>query len=180
MPQLIKDRAIVDDRWTLVRDVELFATIGQDEPVIVPLAYWTQLRDLLSARGNVGVWLAPSDDPAKLEDDVANLPLIAVDFPQFTDGRGYSIGRLLREKFAFKGELRAIGDILRDQLYYLHACGFNAFAVRTDRSLADALKGLADFSDNYQATAVQPLALFRRRDSRVGGNVAPFDQSDPR
>ncbi len=180
MPQLIKDGAIVDDRWTLIRDVELFATVAEDEPVIVPLAYWTQLRDLLSARSNVGVWLAPSDDPAKLGDDVGRLPLIAVDFPQFTDGRGYSTGRLLREKFGFKGELRAIGDVLRDQLYYLQACGFNAFALRADRSLADALKGLADFSDNYQATADRPLPLFRRRESRVGGNVAPFDQSDPR
>ena len=180
MPQLIKDRAIADDAWTLVRDVELLATVSADVAVIVPLAYWTQHRDALSARGKVGVWLAPSDDPAKLGDDVGNLPLIAVDFPQFTDGRGYSIGRLLREKFGFRSELRAIGDILRDQLYYLHACGFNAFAVRPDRSIADALKGLADFSDNYQATAAQPVPLFRRRDTRVGGNVAPFDQSDPR
>ena len=180
MPQLIKDRAIVDDRWTLIREVESFPTVPADVPVIVPLAYWTQQRDLLSARGNVGVWLSPSEDPADLADDVVHLPLIAVDFPQFTDGRGYSTGRLLREKFGFKGELRAIGDILRDQLFYLHACGFSAFAVRANRGLADALKGLADFSDNYQATVDRPVPLFRRRESRVGGNVAPFDQSDPR
>jgi uncharacterized protein (DUF934 family) len=180
MPQLIKDRAIVDDRWTLVRDVESLSTVPSEATVIVPLAYWTQQRDTLRARGNVGVWLAPNDDPAELVDDIGRLPLIAVDFPQFIDGRGYSIGRLLRDRFGFKGELRAIGDILRDQLYYLHACGFDAFAVRADRNLADALKGLADFSDNYQTTAEQPLPLFRRRDSRVGGNVAPFDQSDPR
>jgi uncharacterized protein (DUF934 family) len=169
MPQLIKDRAIVDDRWTLLRDVEPFATITAETPVILPLAFWQQQRDALSARGNVGVWLAPSDDPATLADDVGQLPLIAVDFPQFTDGRGYSTGRLLREKFGFNGELRAIGDVLRDQLYYLHACGFNAFAVRAERDLADALKGFADFSNNYQSTVNQPAPLFRRRDTRVNG-----------
>jgi uncharacterized protein (DUF934 family) len=179
MPQLIKDRAIVNDRWTLIRDVEHFAALPEDAAVIVPLAYWQQQRDALSARGDVGVWLAPSDDPATLTDDVGQLPLIAVDFPQFTDGRGYSIGRLLREKYHYTGELRAIGEILRDQLLYLHACGFNAFAIRAERDLADALKGFADFSDSYQSTVVRPVPLFRRRESRVGGNVVAFDQSKP-
>jgi uncharacterized protein (DUF934 family) len=118
------------------------------------------------------VWLAPGDDPATLADDVGQLPLIAVDFPKFTDGRGYSTARLLREKYGYAGELRAIGDILRDQLYYLHACGFNAFAVRADRDLADALKGLGDFSDNYQTTVGRPVPLFRRRHTR-DGRVTP-------
>jgi uncharacterized protein (DUF934 family) len=180
MPQLIKDRAIVDDRWTLIRDVELFAAVPPDAAVIVPLAFWRRERNALVARGNVGVWLAPADDPAALAEDVGHLPLIAIDFPQFTDGRGYSIGRLLREKYRYTGELRAIGDILRDQLFYLHACGFSAFAIRADRDLTEALKSLADFSDNYQATVDRPVPLFRRRDSRVGGNVVAFDQSEPR
>jgi uncharacterized protein (DUF934 family) len=168
MPQLIKDRAIVDDRWTLIRDIEQFATVPADVPVIVPLAFWQPQRDALLARGNVGVWLAPNDDPAALAGDVGQLPLIAVDFLKFTDGRGYSTGRLLREKYSYAGELRAIGDILRDQLYYLHACGFNAFAVRADRDLADALKGFGDFSDNYQTTVDRPVPLFRRREANDG------------
>ena len=169
MPQLIKDRAIVDDRWTLLRNVEALASIPTEAPVIVPLAVWRQRRDALSARGNVGVWLAPTDDPALLANDVGLLPLIAVDFPQFTDGRGYSIGRLLRERYGYRGELRAIGDILRDQLYYLHACGFSAFAVHADRDLTDALKGLDDFSDNYQSTVARPVPLFRRRSTIEDG-----------
>jgi uncharacterized protein (DUF934 family) len=169
MPRLIKDRAIADDRWTLLRDAGQFAAIAADVAVIVPLAFWQHQRDALLARGNVGVWLASSDDPAALAGDVGRLPLIAVDFPVFTDGRGYSTGRLLREKLHYTGELRAIGDILRDQLYYLHACGFNAFAVRADRDLADALKGLRDFSDNYQATCDRPVPLFRRRAAIDGG-----------
>ena len=91
------------------------------------------------------------------------LALIAVDFPKFSDGRGYSIARLLRERYGFEGELRAIGDVLRDQLYYLRQCGFNAFAVRADRDVEAALRGLADFSDGYQASVATPLPLFRRR-----------------
>jgi len=163
MPQLIKNRAIVDDEWTLVRDPAAVAAVPADRAIIVPLAVWTSERQSLAARGRVGVWLAPADDPAALAGDIASLPLIAVDFPQFVDGRGYSTARLLREKYAFRGELRAIGDILRDQLYYLAQCGFDAFSLRSDRDLTDALAGFGDFSDSYQATVARPLPLFARR-----------------
>ncbi len=146
---------------------------GDDE-----VAVWRAERDALRARGEVGVWLKPDDDPELLAEDVGALPVVAVDFPKFTDGRGYSTARLLREKHGFAGELRAIGDVLRDQLYYLRQCGFNAFAVRSDRDLEDALKGFRDFSDNYQATAVQPLPLFRRRLlSATGGDWLPPTES---
>jgi uncharacterized protein (DUF934 family) len=130
--------------------------------VIVPLATWQSRRDELLARGDVAVWLAAADDPAELANDAAILPLIAIDFPQFTDGRGYSIGRLLRERYRFAGELRAIGDVQRDQLCYLSQCGFNAFSIRSDRSVEDALAGLAVFSDGYQSTTLR-TPWFRRR-----------------
>ena len=163
MPQLIKDGAIADDRWTLLREATSLADVPNGEPAIVPLALWLAERDALRSRGEIGVWLKPADDPDLLAVDCPALPLIAIDFPQFTDGRGYSIARLLREKHEFTGELRAIGDVLRDQLYYLWQCGFNAFAVRADRNVEDALKGLSDFSDNYQGTFARPVPLFRRR-----------------
>lgn len=162
MPQLIKDGAIVDDRWTLLREATL-AELPATVPALVPLALWRAERSALYARGAVGVWLKPDDDPEALASDCDSLPLIAVDFPQFADGRGYSLARLLRDKYGFAGELRAIGDVLRDQLFYLRQCGFNAFAVRSDRNLEAAIKGLRDFSDSYQATAANPLPLFRRR-----------------
>ena len=162
MPQLIRDGAIVEDRWTLLREAAP-GELPADGPVIVPLALWRAERGALLARGDVGVWLAPDADPGMLAADVGKLPVIAVDFPQFTDGRGYSTARLLREQYGFAGELRAIGDVLRDQLFYLRQCGFNAFAVRSGRDLTDALRGLGDFTDNYQATAAAPLPLFRRR-----------------
>lgn len=163
MPQLIKDRAIVDDSWTLLREVASLDDVPAATQVILPLTLWRTHRPILAARDDVGVWLTPSDDPDAVAGDVARLPLIAVDFPKFVDGRGYSIARLLREKYQFAGELRAIGDVLRDQLYYMSQCGFNAFAVRADRSVADAIAGLDDFSDNYQSTVARPVPLFRRR-----------------
>ena len=162
MPRLIKDGAVVEDRWTLIRD----AVSPDDLPrtaVIVPLSLWLSAREALRARADVGVWLKPDDDPDCLAADCPALPLIAVDFPQFSDGRGYSTARLLREKYGFAAELRAIGDVLRDQLYYMAQCGFNAFAVRADRDIDDAFKGLSDFSDNYQATWQRDVPLFRRR-----------------
>jgi len=176
MPRLIKDGAIVEDRWTLLRDAASLADVPEGVSAILPLALWRAEREALRARAEIGVWLKPDDDPELLADDVATLPLVAVDFPQFTDGRGYSTARLLREKLGFSGELRAIGDVLRDQLYYLRQCGFNAFAVRADRNLEEALKGLGDFSDNYQATAARPVPLFRRRRAPVAAD-APSQSS---
>ena len=162
MPRLIRDGAIVEDRWTLIREAVSLDDLPRTA-VIVPLSLWLSNRDVLRARADVGVWLRPEDDPDALAEDCAELRLIAVDFPQFSDGRGYSTARLLREKYGFAGELRAIGDVLRDQLYYLAQCGFNAFAIRDDRDAEDALKGLGDFSENYQATWAHPVPLFRRR-----------------
>ena len=171
MPLLIKNRAIVDDRWTLLRDAPSLADVPINTPVIVPLALWQAEHDVLAGRAAVGVWLKPSDDPDALAGDVAHLPLIAIDFPKFVDGRGYSSARLLREKHHFGGELRAIGDVLRDQLYYLRQCGFDAFAVRADHNFADAIGGLDDFSDNYQSTVAQPVPLFRRRNGAGAGDA---------
>ncbi|HEY3178910.1 MAG TPA: DUF934 domain-containing protein [Casimicrobiaceae bacterium] len=172
MPQqLIKGRAVVDDRWALLRDVT--SEPIPPGPVIVSLPVWKSRRDELSARGDVGVWLAAADDPAALAADTATLPLIAVDFPQFTDGRGYSIGRLLRERYGFTGELRAIGDVQRDQLYYLAQCGFNAFAIRADRGVDDALAGLAAFSDGYQLTNARTPWFRRRAEARANTTDPP-------
>lgn len=182
MPRVIRNRLPVDDAWTLVdagqpNDLPLPGT-----PVIVPLARWLAQREQLLARTDVGVWLQPSEDPDALAADVTALPLIAVEFPKFTDGRGYSTGRLLREKYHFSGELRAIGDVLRDQLYYLEQCGFNAFALRSDRDLTDALPSFNDFPDNYQATVRRPVPLFRRRltaPSAPAAGAVPVQPREP-
>jgi uncharacterized protein (DUF934 family) len=163
MPPLIRNRAIVADRWTLLRDAKALADVPAGVPVIVPLALWQAEHAVLLARGDVGVWLAPSDDPGAIADDLVALPLVAVDFPKFTDGRGYSIARLVRDRYRFTGELRAIGDVLRDQLFALSQCGFDAFALRADRDAAEALAGFDDFTGVYTATTKTPTPWFRRR-----------------
>jgi uncharacterized protein (DUF934 family) len=168
MRRLIRRGATVDDAYALVRDARSLADLPDATRVIVPLALWTVARAVLIARGNAGVWLAPADDPAALASDVGLIPVIAVDFPVFTDGRGYSIARLLRERYGYAGEMRAIGDIQRDQLYLLLQVGFDAFAVRDDKDLSDALAGLRDFADGYQFTQLR-TPWFRRRRALTGG-----------
>jgi uncharacterized protein (DUF934 family) len=161
MPQLIRNGAVAADGFTLVRAAAAAGELPAG-PVIVPLALWLAARDVLRARGDVGVWLAPAEDPALLADDAALLPVIAIDFPAFADGRGYSTARLLRERFGYRGELRAIGDIQRDQLYYLSQVGFDAFALLDGRDVQEALQALHDFSDGYQVTQ-RRTPWFRRR-----------------
>jgi uncharacterized protein (DUF934 family) len=133
--------------------------------VIVPLQVWLA-QAALKDRRDVGVWFASDERPEELQAALARNPqqfaLIAVDFPKFTDGRGYSIAYNLRTRLGYDGELRAIGDVLRDQLFYMQRVGFNAFAVRTDKNIDDALKGLTDFSEKYQAAWDEKIPLFRR------------------
>ena len=107
--------------------------------------------------------LEPADDPARFADRLRTVARVEVNFPSFTDGRGYSLARLLRERFGYQGELRAVGDVQRDQLYYLSRCGFDAFLLREDGDAGDALAALDDFSEAYQASVERPQPLFRRR-----------------
>jgi uncharacterized protein (DUF934 family) len=165
--RIILDRAIADDLWQLIPAGDAVPAGGK---IIVPLAAWLAGHAALSARGGqVGVWLKPDDEPGLLARDVARLPLIAVQFPQFTDGRGYSIARLLRERFGYRGELRAFGDVLRDQIFYMASVGFNAFALKDGKSLEEALSAFEDFFEAYQTSVARPVPYYRRR---LGGAPA--------
>ena len=163
--EIIKNAAVVANDWGLLRLDEGDAAESVVVPAgkaIVPLAVWQAQRAELAARlPDIGVWLASDERPEALGADVALLGLIAVDFPKFTDGRGYSIAYNLRARLGYQGELRAIGDVLRDQLFSMHRVGFDAYATRPDRSIHDALKGLTVFSETYQASVDQPQPLFR-------------------
>jgi len=112
------------------------------------------------------VVLEPGDDPRLLAGRLPALKIVAVNFPKYGDGRGYSIGRLLRERYGYRGELRAIGAVARDHLQQLARCGFDAFQLREGEDPQEALRGLDDFSEAYQASAAQPAPLFRRRAAR--------------
>ena len=170
--QLIKNGRVVTDP-------RLIVTLAEGEaptdiavpagPVLVPLAVWQARREELLARarsGELGVWLAAGEDVATLADDVSLLSVIGLQFPKFTDGRSYSAATLLRTRYAYRGELRAIGEVLRDQFNYMTRCGFDALQPRagrySDAQLQAALASIADFTQPYQHSVKDPLPLFRR------------------
>lgn len=169
MPRLIEGSIasggrIVDDDWTLVETADALRSAQPTSSLLVPHALWSAERDrLIEHPGPLGIVLEPDDDPATVADDLARIALIAVRFPKFTDGRGYSIARLLRERYGYRGSLRAVGDVLRDQLYYLLRCGFDSFAMKHEDHLEAALSAYRDFSDAYQTSVDRKLPLFARR-----------------
>ena len=171
---VIRDGRVEPDAWTFVGLAE--APVEAPLPagaVVVPLAYWKANRDPLSARGApVGVWLKADDDAAALAGDLDRLALVAVHFPKFTDGRGYSTAALLRRRYGYRGELRAFGDVGRDQLFYLLRCGFDAFTLAPHHDPRAALAGLEVFSVRYQGSVDDPLPLFRKR-GLPQGEAAP-------
>jgi uncharacterized protein (DUF934 family) len=157
--EIIKDRRIVTDGWRHVADDEAVPETGD---VIVSLARWRSEGPALRARaeGRVGVRVRPDED---VDATLATLPLVALEFPKFTDGRGYTKARLLRERYGFSGELRAVGYVLRDQIFYMARCGIDAFELAKGKSLEQALGAFDEMSVTYQGAADDPRPLWRRR-----------------
>lgn len=136
--------------------------------IIVPLSVFVERNAELESRianGEVGVWLATHELLEYLiqqQADLNVLPIIAVFVERFADGRIFSIGTLLRTRYGFKNELRAFGDVLRDQLFFLKRSGFTSFIVRQDRSALEAIASLNDFSKPYQGAVDEPQPVFKR------------------
>ncbi len=164
MQRIIKHNQIVDETWHLLPKETSFDELTNCDDYIVPLQMWRDHAHALKARdGGLGIWLDSDQEAEEIGEDVQHFQVIALNFPAFTDGRSYSNARLLRDRYGYKGELRAIGDVLRDQLFFMARCGFDAFVIRADKDPEDALQGLKDFSVTYQGATDQPLPLFRRR-----------------
>jgi uncharacterized protein (DUF934 family) len=174
--EIIRGREVVADDWSVLRLAEGEApesVLVPEGKIIVPLSVWLAQKETLSKRAELGVWIAPDERFDALKGEADRFAVIAVDFPKFNDGRGYSIAFNVRKRLGYTGELRAIGDVLRDQLFSMSRVGFNAYATRQDRSIHEALKGLTVFSETYQASVDQPLPLFRRKERDV-----PLEHSD--
>jgi uncharacterized protein (DUF934 family) len=154
MPRLIKDAQLSDDSWLAVDTDSERADTGR----ILSLAQWESLSD----KAGSAVQLEPGEAPSPLLEHLDDIALVAINFPVFTDGRGFSYARELRER-GFQGELRAVGAFIRDQLHYLKRSGFNAFQFASDTDAEAALGSINDFSEHYQAAIDQPQPLFRRR-----------------
>lgn len=167
MTQIIKNRQALTDEFThvILAEEEAAETVALPAgAVLVPLSVWQVRKAELTSRGTpVGVWLDVTEGPEMIADDLTQLSVVGVNFPKFTDGRGYSTARLLRDRYRYQGELRAIGDVLHDQLFYMTRCGFDAFALKEGKDIAKAVQAFETFKTPYQAAVDQPNPLFRRR-----------------
>ncbi|MFO1154310.1 MAG: DUF934 domain-containing protein [Rhodospirillales bacterium] len=163
---LIKNGQITADPYVNLGDDD---PLPDGAPVIVSLARWHGERQALLGRGvGVGVRLASNQQAAEIADDLGDLALVALEFPIFRDGRHYTTARLLRERHGFRGEVRAVGNVLRDQYLFMQRCGFDAFEVKDDGALAAWREAIHEFSVFYQPTGDGRLtAPLARRLSRA-------------
>ena len=159
MQKLIKDNAIVDDNWLLVEGDEN-APAGQ--PVVLPLARWLALPEGQRSSGDTAPWIDSGEEFEEYLEALKQAPMIVLNFPGFMDGRNFSAAEILRRE-GFDGELRAVGYLIQDQLFFLKRCGFDSVQLREGTDLEAALASLEDFSVNYQTSADTEQPLFRRR-----------------
>lgn len=161
--RVIKNKQILDDEWQLLADLADDAALP-DGKVIVPWSYWLAHRDELRKPGTKYAVLINGDiETEGVADDLQYFELIALDFPVFTDGRSYSHARLLRDRFHYTGELRAVGDVLRDQLFFMQRCGIDSYQLRADKNIDDALTAFDDFTVKYQTAADQAEPIYKVR-----------------
>jgi uncharacterized protein (DUF934 family) len=161
--QLLKGDEPTADDWQVVEHAESPDALP-DGPVICPAAFWLQHRDaLVRRRALVGVWLSGDEEPDALSAHLAQLPLIAVRFPAFNDGRALSLAVLLRKRLGFTGELRAIGAVHEDLIHYMHRCGIDSYLLRDGGNVDVARRAYNAMSDYYQGSVIEPLPRYRRR-----------------
>jgi uncharacterized protein (DUF934 family) len=165
---LIRDRQQADDPFVYVADE---AQIPPDGPVIVSLAHWQNHREALIQRGHpVGVRLKSDQHPEAIADSLQHFDVIALEFPTFRDGRPYSYARLIRDRYGFTGELRAVGDVLLEQLHYMERVGFNAFDLDSEDPEQAIRIASGDFSVWYQPSGDDRpnAAQLRQKNKRPG------------
>jgi len=147
---LIRDEQLVEDAYTSVADDNDLPVSGA---VLVSLKRWTNERDALIARADpIGVRLKSDESPELIAGDLDQIALVALEFPQFRDGRAFSYARILRERLGFQGQVRAVGDVLMEQLHFMLRSGFNAFEIESKDPLGQFRTAMADFSVWYQPT----------------------------
>ncbi len=167
MAQLIKHGVATTDSWQILDLAagESPETVALPEgDVIFPLAVWQARKDEIVSRPTIGLLLQPADRVEDVAGELASFNLIAVNFPKFVDGRGYSTAALLRQRYGYTGELRAVGDVLHDQLFFMRRVGFDSYALKDGKSLDYAIAaGFKPFTEAYQGATDQAQPHFRRR-----------------
>ncbi len=161
--QVIKDKQVIEDNWTRFEPGDDDAALPEGD-IIVPLAYWQARREeLLGREGKVAVCINGDDELSDIESELDGFELIAIEFPVFRDGRGYSMARALRQRHNFQGDIRAVGEVLRDQLYFMQRVGISSYQLKDGKDPQDALKGFTEFSVRYQGAVDNGEAIYSRR-----------------
>lgn len=156
---LIKNGRIANEDWAFVEDD---APLGEGQTSVTLARFKAERDDLLGRNVPLGVRLLPGDDPHDLVDDLDRLSLIEVSFPKYADGRGYSQAQLLRRRLGYEGELRAVGDVLRDQALLMVRSGFDAVML-ANSDLSGFEAALAEYKHAYQSDAAGTTSVFNRR-----------------
>ncbi|MGB0630037.1 MAG: DUF934 domain-containing protein [Alphaproteobacteria bacterium] len=160
---VVKDGTIIEDPWVHVADGE---DLPLETPVIVSADRWLSDRASLVHRNSAtGVRLRNDQSPDDLGEDLHRFGVVALEFPAFKDGRAYTQARLLRERFRFAGEVRAYGDVLRDQLLFMQRCGIDAFEIRKQADAEAFARAVDEISVFYQPAADdrRPASALRHR-----------------
>lgn len=168
MAQLIKNQAVTVDPWKTLELAEGETPESVALPagdIIFPLAVWLARKaEIVSCHKRIGLLLKSDDRVEDIAGDLDYFVVIAVDFPKFVDGRGYSTASLLRQRYHYQGELRAVGDVLHDQLFFMRRVGFDAYALKAEKDALYAIAaGFTPFGDTYQTSTSQPQPHYRRR-----------------
>ena len=168
MAQLIKNQNVTVDTWQTLEipEGETAETVALPAgDIIFPFAVWQARKtEIISCHKRIGLLIQPDELIEDVAGDLDYFIVIAVNFPKFVDGRGYSTASLLRQRYHYEGELRAVGDVLHDQLFFMQRVGFDAYALKDGKNAVYALAaGFTPFSDSYQTSTNQPQPHFRRR-----------------
>jgi uncharacterized protein (DUF934 family) len=162
--RILRRRALVEDDWAVVEDGRAEVEAAAGGKVIVTLARWRAEREaLLVAHAAVGVLVPNTADIEAVYAEISDRPLIALQFPTFTDGRALTQAVLLRKRLGFTGELRALGDVIRDLVFWLGRCGFDSIVPRKDQNPQACLEALDEIRVAYQAAADAHTPIWVRR-----------------
>ncbi len=161
--KVISNRQIVEDSWQTI-DAETSVDQLPTGKIIVSLSFWNEHKDILGQRSEpLGINLSPEDDVAEIGEQLPRFEILVLQFPAFRDGRGYSQARILRQHYGYQGDIRATGNVLRDQLGYMERVGFTSFEIDSKQDINEALKAFDEIHVKYQPSSDEPLPLYKRR-----------------
>jgi len=163
MTKLINKDKCEPNTWQKITALEDSTDLNQG-CYLVPLAVFEELsQDSAFDSSRIGLWVNGDSELETIKPFINTATVIAIEFPAFADGRGFSLARMIREYLEYSGELRATGNFIQDQLFYLSRCGFDTFEVPDDADIDSYRQSLSDFTECYQAAVDEPQPLFRRR-----------------